>query len=267
MKLRAEEISQIIRDEIRDFDNKTKAVETGSVLTVGDGVARVYGLDHAQAGELVEFNNGVKGLILNLDQDSVGIAVMGSDSGIKEGDSVRRTGRIADVAVGNGMLGRVVNGLGEPIDDLGPIKSTETRRIETKAPGIIAREPVTEPMQTGIKAIDAMIPIGRGQRELIIGDRQTGKTAIAIDTIINQRHTGVKCVYVAIGQKQSTVAQVMERLRRSQALDYTVIVSATASDPAALQFLAPSPVLAYWPRNCQNLRQHDAIQSLRSVLC
>ncbi len=249
MKLRAEEISQIIRDEIRDFDNKTKAVETGSVLTVGDGVARVYGLDHAQAGELVEFNNGVKGLILNLDQDSVGIAVMGSDSGIKEGDSVRRTGRIADVAVGNGMLGRVVNGLGEPIDDLGPIKSTETRRIETKAPGIIAREPVTEPMQTGIKAIDAMIPIGRGQRELIIGDRQTGKTAIAIDTIINQRHTGVKCVYVAIGQKQSTVAQVMERLRRSQALDYTVIVSATASDPAALQFLAPytgCAIAEYW---------------------
>ncbi len=252
MKLRAEEISQIIKTEIQNFDTKTKAVETGSVLTVGDGVARVYGLDHAQSGELVEFHNGVKGLILNLDQDSVGIAIMGSDSGIKEGDIVKRTGRIADVPVGNGILGRVVNGLGEPIDDLGPIKSTETRRIETKAPGIIAREPVKEPMQTGIKAIDAMIPIGRGQRELIIGDRQTGKTAIALDTIINQRHTGVKCVYVAIGQKQSTVAQVMERLRRANALEYTVIVSATASDPAPLQFLAPytgCAIAEYWRDN------------------
>lgn len=252
MKLRAEEISQIIKDEIRDFETKTRAIETGSVLTVGDGVARVYGLENAQAGELVEFHNGVKGLILNLDQDSVGIAIMGSDSGIKEGDQVKRTGRIADVAVGNGILGRVVNGLGEPIDDLGPIKSTETRRIESKAPGIIAREPVSEPMQTGIKAIDAMIPIGRGQRELIIGDRQTGKTAIAIDTIINQRQTGVKCVYVAIGQKQSTVAQVMERLRRSDALSYTVIVSATASDPAPLQFLAPytgCAIAEYWRDN------------------
>lgn len=249
MRLKAEEISSIIREEIKDFDTKTKALETGTVLTVGDGVARVYGLERAQAGELVEFSNNVKGLILNLDQDNVGIAVMGSDTGIREGDVVRRTGRIADVKVGDAILGRVVNGLGEPIDDLGPIKSTETRRIETKAPGIIAREPVAEPMQTGIKAIDAMIPIGRGQRELIIGDRQTGKTAIAIDTIINQRHTGVKCVYVAIGQKQSTVAQVMERLRRSNALDYTVIVSASASDPAPLQFLAPytgCAIAEYW---------------------
>ncbi len=249
MRLRAEEISQIIKDEIKDFESKTKAIETGSVLTVGDGVARVYGLEHAQAGELVEFHNGVKGLILNLEQDNVGIAVMGSDIGIKEGDQVKRTGRIADVHVGDGVLGRVVNGLGEPIDDLGPIKSTETRRIESKAPGIIAREPVSEPMQTGIKAIDAMIPIGRGQRELIIGDRQTGKTAIAIDTIINQRHTGMKCVYVAIGQKQSTVAQVVERLRRSDALQYTVVVAATASDAAALQFLAPytgCAIAEYW---------------------
>lgn len=255
MKLRAEEISEIIKDEIKDFDNKTKAVETGSVLTVGDGVARVYGLDHAQAGELIEFHNGVKGLVLNLDQDSVGIAIMGSDRDIKEGSLVKRTGRIADVPVGDGILGRVVNGLGEPIDDLGPIKSTETRRIETKAPGIIAREPVKEPMQTGIKAIDAMIPIGRGQRELIIGDRQTGKTAIAIDAIINQRHTGVKCVYVAIGQKQSTVAQVMERLRRAHALEYTVIVSASASDPAPLQFLAPytgCAIAEYWRDNGQH---------------
>jgi F-type H+-transporting ATPase subunit alpha len=249
MRLRAEEISDIIKREIRDFETKTRAVETGSVLTVGDGVARVYGLENAQAGELVEFHNGVKGLILNLEQDNVGVAVMGSDSGIKEGDIVKRTGRIADVPVGDAILGRVVNGLGEPIDDLGPIKSSETRRIESKAPGIIAREPVAEPLQTGIKAIDAMIPIGRGQRELIIGDRQTGKTAIALDTIINQRHTGVKCVYVAIGQKQSTVAQVVERLRRSDALSYTVVVSATASDPAPLQYLAPytgCAIAEYW---------------------
>lgn len=238
MRLRAEEISDIISREIKDFNAKTTAVETGTVLTVGDGVARAFGLEHAQAGELVEFSNGIRGLILNLNQDSVGIAVMGSDRGIKEGDTVKRTGRIADVAVGDGVLGRVLNGLGEPIDDLGPLQCKERRRIETKAPGIIAREPVSEPMQTGIKAIDAMIPIGRGQRELIIGDRQTGKTAIAIDTIINQRNTGVKCVYVAIGQKQSTVAQVMERLRRSNALAYTVIVSASASDPAPLQFLS-----------------------------
>jgi len=249
MRLRAEEISQIIKDEIKDFDTRTKAIEVGVILTVGDGVARVFGLENAQSGELVEFHNGVKGLVLNLEQDNVGVAVMGSDDGLKEGDPVKRTGRIADVPVGNGLLGRVLNGLGEAIDGLGPIESSETRRIESKAPGIIAREPVSEPMQTGIKAIDAMIPIGRGQRELIIGDRGTGKTAIALDTIINQRHTGVKCVYVAIGQKQSTVAQVMERLRRSQALDYTVIVSASASDPAALQFLAPytgCAIAEYW---------------------
>lgn len=239
MKLRAEEISEIIRKEISNFDNKTKAIETGSVLMVGDGVARIYGLENAQAGELIEFSNGVKGLVLNLEQDNVGVAVMGPDDGIKEGDQVKRTGRIADVCVGDEVLGRVLNGLGNPIDGLGTIKSDHRRQIETKAPGIIAREPVSEPMQTGLKPIDAMIPIGRGQRELIIGDRQTGKTAIAIDTIINQRHTGVKCVYVAIGQKQSTVAQVMERLRRADALSYTVIVSATASDPAPLQFLAP----------------------------
>ena len=249
MRLNAEEISRIIKDEISNFDTQSRGIETGSVLNVGDGVARVYGLINAQSGELVEFNNGVKGLILNLDQDSVGVAVMGSDAGIKEGDQVKRTGRIADVIVGDELLGRVVNGLGEPIDGLGPIKSSLRRKIESKAPGIIAREPVSEPMQTGIKAIDAMIPIGRGQRELIIGDRQTGKTAIAIDTIINQKHTGVKCVYVAIGQKQSTVAQVMERLRKCDALKYTVIVSASASDPAPLQFLAPytgCAIAEYW---------------------
>ena len=249
MRLNANEISRIISDEIKDFSLKTKALETGTVLTVGDGVARVFGLEKAQSGELVEFQNSTQGLILNLEEDNVGIAVMGSDAGIKEGDQVKRTGRIADVTVGDEILGRVVNGLGQPIDELGPIKSNTRRRIETKAPGIIARAPVNEPMQTGIKAIDAMIPIGRGQRELIIGDRQTGKTAIAIDAIINQRHTGVKCVYVAIGQKQSTVARVMEKLKRADALSYTVIVSATASDPAPLQFLAPytgCAIAEYW---------------------
>ncbi len=239
MELRAEEVSRIIKEQIQGFETRTQIAETGSVLTVGDGVARIYGLERAQAGELVEFKNGVKGLILNLEEDSVGVAIMGSDVEIREGDIVKRTGRIADVAVGNAVLGRVLDGLGEPIDGKGPIVSNERRRIESKAPGIIAREPVSEPMQTGIKAIDAMIPVGRGQRELIIGDRQTGKTAIALDTILNQKHTGVKCVYVAIGQKQSTVAQVVDRLRKNGAMDYTVVVSATAADPAPLQFLAP----------------------------
>ena len=252
MEVRAEEISRIIQSEIKNFNTKTEISETGSVLSVGDGVARVYGLQRAQSGELVEFSNGVAGLILNLDEDSVGISIMGDDSGIREGDLVKRTGNIADVAAGDAVLGRVLGGLGEPIDEKGPIEATERRRIETKAPGIIAREPVTMPMQTGIKAIDAMIPIGRGQRELIIGDRQTGKTAVAIDTIINQKNSGVKCIYVAIGQKQSTVALVTEKLRQSGALDYTVIVSATASDPAPMQFLAPYTGCAlgeYWRDN------------------
>jgi F-type H+/Na+-transporting ATPase subunit alpha len=239
MELRAEEISRIIRKQIQDFDQKTEVMETGSVLTVGDGVARLYGLEKAQAGELVEFSNGVMALVLNLDADNVGVAIMGSDVGISEGDTVKRTGRIADVKVGNGVLGRVLDGLGQPIDGKGPIPGDDRRLIETKAPGIIAREPVGEPMQTGLTAIDAMIPIGRGQRELIIGDRQTGKTAVAIDAILNQKHTGVKCVYVAIGQKQSTVAQVVDRLTQSGAMDYTVVVSATAADPAPMQFLAP----------------------------
>ena len=249
MELRAEEISRIIRKQIQDFDQKTEVMETGSVLTVGDGVARLYGLERAQAGELVEFQNGSKGLVLNLDADSVGVAIMGRDTDIREGDSVKRTGRIADVGVGNGVLGRVLDGLGQPIDGKGPIAGDERRLIETKAPGIIAREPVGEPMQTGLTAIDAMIPIGRGQRELIIGDRQTGKTAVAIDAILNQKHTGVKCVYVAIGQKQSTVAQVVDRLAQNGALDYTVVVSASASDPAPMQFLAPYTGCAigeYW---------------------
>lgn len=252
MDLRAEEISRIIRNEIEDFPVRTEVAETGTVLSVGDGVARVFGLVRAQAGELVEFADGTKGLILNLDEDNVGIAIMGRDFEIREGDQVKRTGRIADVAVGDGILGRVVDGLGEPIDGLGPIVSSERRRIESKAPGIIAREPVTEPMQTGMKAIDAMIPIGRGQRELIIGDRQTGKTAIALDTIINQKGNGVRCIYVAIGQKQSTVAQVVDKLRKHGAMDYTVVVSATASDPAPMQFLAPYTGCAigeYWRDN------------------
>ena len=252
MQLRAEEISRIIRGQIADFEKKTQVVETGSVLSVGDGVARVYGLEKAQAGELVEFSTGVKGLVLNLNEDSVGIAVMGSDVAIREGDTVKRTGRIADVAVGDGVLGRVLDGLGNPIDGKGPVASTERRLIETKAPGIILREPVSEPMQTGLKAIDAMIPIGRGQRELIIGDRQTGKTAVALDTIINQKGSGVRCIYVAIGQKQSTVAQVVDKLTAAGAMEYTVIVSATASDPAPMQFLAPytgCSIGEYWRDN------------------
>ena len=200
----------------------------------------------------MEFSDGTQGLVLNLEEDNVGVCIMGTDVGIREGDSVRRTGRIADVPVGDGVLGRVLDGLGNPIDGQGPIQSSENRRIETKAPGIIAREPVSEPMQTGIKAIDAMVPIGRGQRELIIGDRQTGKTAVAIDAIINQKETGVRCIYVAIGQKQSTVAQVVERLKRSGAMDYTVVVSASASDAAPMQFLAPYTGCAlgeYWRDN------------------
>ena len=239
MEIRAEEVSRIIKEQIKDYSVKTQVFETGSILSVGDGVARIYGLERVKAGELIQFNNGIKGLVLNLDEDSVGVAIMGSDHNIREGDIVKRTGRIADVTVGDEVLGRVLDGLGQPIDGKGAIKSKKLRKIETKAPGIIAREPVSEPLQTGIKAIDAMIPIGRGQRELIIGDRQTGKTAIAIDAIINQKNSGVKCIYVAIGQKQSTVAQVVDRLKKSGAFEYTVVISATASDPAPLQFLAP----------------------------
>jgi F-type H+/Na+-transporting ATPase subunit alpha len=239
MQVRAEEISRIIKGQIQNFEQKTEVQETGSVLSVGDGVARVYGLEKVQAGELVEFASGQQGLVLNLNEDSVGIAVMADDSSIREGDTVKRTKRIADVVAGDGVLGRVLNGLGLPIDGKGDIKGGERRTIDTKAPGIIARKPVHEPMQTGLMAIDAMIPVGRGQRELIIGDRQTGKTAVAVDAIINQKGLGVKCVYVAIGQKQSTVAQVMAKLEQHGALAYTVIVAANASDPAALQYLAP----------------------------
>jgi F-type H+/Na+-transporting ATPase subunit alpha len=239
MQLRAEEISRIIQKQIASYDKTVEVMETGTVLTVGDGIARVYGLDSAMAGELVEFPNQLVGLVLNLDADSVGVALMGADTAVREGDTVKRTGRVFDVAVGDALAGRVVNALGLPIDGKGPINTTERRRVELKAPGIIARQSVGEPLQTGLVAIDAMIPIGRGQRELIIGDRQTGKTAVAVDTIINQKGKGVYCFYVAIGQKQSTVAAVVDRLNKFGAMEYTTVVCATASDMAPLQFIAP----------------------------
>ncbi|HWO09888.1 MAG TPA: F0F1 ATP synthase subunit alpha [Polyangiaceae bacterium] len=239
MQLSADEISQIIKSQIQNFDSATVVKETGTVLSTGDGIARLYGLEGAMAGELVQFNTGVFGLVLNLEDDNVGVALLGDPSAVREGDSVKRTGEIASVPVGEALLGRVVNTLGQPVDGKGPIEATAHRRIEIKAPGILDRQPVKEPMQTGIKAIDSMIPIGRGQRELIIGDRQTGKTAIAIDTILNQKNTGVRCVYVGIGQKASTIAQVVERLRVNGALSYTIIVTATATEAAPLQFLAP----------------------------
>ncbi|HKP57263.1 MAG TPA: F0F1 ATP synthase subunit alpha [Polyangiales bacterium] len=239
MQLRAEEISRIIQKQIASYDKTVEVMETGTVLTVGDGIARVYGLESAMAGELIEFPGQLMGMVLNLDADSVGIALMGSDTNVREGDTVKRTGRIFDVAVGNAMSGRVVNALGLPVDGKGPIQTTERRRVELKAPGIIQRQPVSEPLQTGIMAIDAMIPIGRGQRELIIGDRQTGKTAVAVDTIINQKGKDVFCFYVAIGQKQSTVAAVVDRLSKFGAMDYTTVVIAGASEMAPLQFIAP----------------------------
>ncbi len=238
MQLRAEEISRIIKEQIEQYDRQVEVMETGTILTVGDGIARVYGLDGAMAGELLEFPHNVMGMVLNLEEDNVGVVLFGQDSELREGDLVKRTGRIADAPVGKALLGRVVDSLGKPLDGKGPVPG-ERRRIEIKAPGIVQRDPVNEPLQTGIKAIDAMIPIGRGQRELILGDRGTGKTAIAIDTIINQRDTGVFCIYVAIGQKQSTVAQVVTRLEAVGAMRYTTVVAATASDPAPLQFLAP----------------------------
>ncbi|MFO0573027.1 MAG: F0F1 ATP synthase subunit alpha [Polyangia bacterium] len=239
MELRAEEISQIIRKQIEDYDQKVSVQETGTVLMTGDGIARVYGLSGAMAGEMLEFPHGIRGLVLNLEEDNVGVALLGNFELIKEGDLVKRTGTIASVPAGKGVLGRVVNALGQPVDGKGPIDAAEMRKVEIKAPGIVARQPVGEPMQTGIKAIDSMIPIGRGQRELIIGDRQTGKTAIAVDTIINQRGQNMHCIYVAIGQKQSTVAQVVDRLQQAGAMEYTTVVVAGASEPAPLQFLAP----------------------------
>jgi F-type H+-transporting ATPase subunit alpha len=239
MQLRAEEISNIIKQQIASYEKSVDVVETGTVLTVGDGIARIYGLESAMAGELLEFPGGVFGMALNLEEDNVGCAIFGSDVGISEGDTVKRTGRIVEVPVGPALVGRVVNALGQPIDGRGPIESKLTRRVELKAPGIVARQPVSEPLQTGLKAIDSMIPIGRGQRELIIGDRQTGKTAVALDTIINQKGKGVYCFYVAIGQKQSTVAQVVDKLTQFGAMEYTTVVLAGASEPAPLQFIAP----------------------------
>jgi F-type H+/Na+-transporting ATPase subunit alpha len=239
MQIRAAEISDVIREQIKEYEKQLEVRETGTVLSTGDGIARIYGLDKAAAGELVEFPHSVYGLVLNLEEDNVGVAVLGEQQAIKEGDEVRRTGRIAEVPVGEPLLGRVVNALGQPVDGKGPINTQHTRRIELKAPGIVVRQPVKEPLQTGIKAIDAMIPIGRGQRELIIGDRQTGKTAIALDTIINQRGGDVHCFYVAIGQKRSTVAQVVDKLTRFGAMEYTTVVLASASEPAPMQFIAP----------------------------
>jgi F-type H+-transporting ATPase subunit alpha len=239
MDIKPAEITDILKREIKEYDREVDVAETGTVLSVGDGIARVFGLDSVMAGELVELPGGLTGLVLNLEEDNVGIAVMGETHHVREGDSVRRTGRILEVPVGMELVGRVVGALGIPIDGKPAIQSSERRRVELKAPGIVARKSVHEPLQTGIKAIDAMTPIGRGQRELIIGDRQTGKTAIAIDTIINQKKTGVFCIYVAIGQKQSTVAQVVDRLNQHGAMDYTIVVAACASEPAPLQYLAP----------------------------
>ena len=239
MQIRASEISDIIKEQIREFGQDVEVRETGRVLSTGDGIARIHGLDRCAAGELLEFEGGLYGMVLNLEEDNVGAAVFADPETIHEGSEVKRTGRIAEVPVGDAMLGRVVNALGQPIDGLGEIKSDGTRRVEVKSPGIVERQPVGEPLQTGIKAIDAMIPIGRGQRELIIGDRQTGKTAVAIDTIINQKGGDVICIYVAIGQKRSSVAQVVDRLKKHGAMDYTVVVAATSSESAPLQFIAP----------------------------
>jgi len=239
MEIRAAEISDVIKEQIAEYSRQVEVRETGIVLSCGDGIARVYGLDKAAAGELILFPHDVSGMVLNLEEDNVGAVLFGEAQAIGEGDEVRRTGRIAEVPVGPALRGRVVNALGLPIDGKGPIQTKESRRIELKAPGIVARQSVKEPLQTGIKAVDTMIPIGRGQRELIIGDRQTGKTAVALDTIVNQRGGDVTCIYVAIGQKRSTVAQVVEKLTRAGAMDYTTVVAATASEAAPLQFIAP----------------------------
>ena len=239
MEIRAEEISQIIRGQIKDYQKKVEMSETGVVLSVGDGVARVYGVQNAMAMEMLEFPGGIFGLCLNLEEDNVGVAIMGDDTKIKEGDTVKRTGRIAEIPVGEPVLGRVIDAVGNPLDGKGPINAKEFRRIEMVAPGVIARQPVKESMYTGIKAIDAMTPIGRGQRELIIGDRQIGKTAIGVDAIINQKDSGIYCIYVAVGQKKSTVAQVVDVLTRHGAMAYTTVVAACASDPATQQYIAP----------------------------
>jgi F-type H+-transporting ATPase subunit alpha len=247
MEIRAAEISAILKQQIENFGNEADVTEVGQVLSVGDGVARVHGLDKVQAGEMVEFPGGIRGMALNLEADNVGVVIFGDDRAIKEGDTVKRTGTIVDVPVGRGLLGRVVDGLGNPIDGKGPLVNVERKRVEVKAPGIIPRKSVHEPMQTGLKAIDSLVPIGRGQRELIIGDRQTGKTAVALDTILNQKSVNASgdeskklyCIYVAIGQKRSTVAQFVKTLEDNGALEYSIVVAATASEPAPLQFLAP----------------------------
>jgi F-type H+-transporting ATPase subunit alpha len=245
MSIRADEISEILKQQIENYEATVQVSETGTVLSVGDGIARLHGLESAMAGELLEFPGGLKGMVLNLEEDNVGAAIFGSDIEIKEGDTVKRTGKIVQVPVGPGLMGRVVDGLGNPIDGKGPIDAVESKPVEIKAPGIVERKSVHEPMQTGLKAIDSMVPIGRGQRELIIGDRQTGKTAVAVDAIINQKvfkddpKRKMHCVYVAIGQKQSTVAQVVRKLEESGAMEYTCVVVAGASDPAPMQFLAP----------------------------
>ncbi|MCL6697186.1 F0F1 ATP synthase subunit alpha [Sphingomonas sp. NSE70-1] len=247
MDIRAAEISRVIRDQIANFDADAQVSEVGSVLSVGDGIARIHGLDNVQAGEMVEFEDGTKGMALNLESDNVGVVIFGSDSAIKEGTTAKRTGAIVDVPVGKGLLGRVVDALGNPIDGKGPIETTERRRVEVKAPGIIPRKSVHEPVQTGLKALDALVPVGRGQRELIIGDRQTGKTAVAIDTFINQKEINkggdesqkLYCIYVAVGQKRSTVAQIVRALEENGAMEYSIVVAATASEPAPLQYLAP----------------------------
>ena len=238
-QIRADEISRVLREEIENYERAVDVAETGSVISVGDGIARVYGLENVMSGELIEFKGGISGIALNLEEDQVGAVLLGEYSGIKEGDEVRRTGRIMSVPVGEGLIGRVVDALGLPIDGKGPIEAKAYNAIERLAPGVVDRQPVKEPLQTGIKAIDAMIPIGRGQRELIIGDRQTGKTTAALDTIINQKGGDVICIYVAIGQKRSTVAQVVKTLENYGAMEYTVVVAATASDPAPMQYIAP----------------------------
>ncbi|MCE5211070.1 MAG: F0F1 ATP synthase subunit alpha, partial [Deltaproteobacteria bacterium] len=236
--IKAEEISQIISEQIKSYEKKLDISETGTVLSVGDGIARVYGVQNAMAMELLEFPGGILGMVLNLEADNVGVAVLGEVTHIKEGDIVKRTGKIAQVPVGEALLGRVIDATGAPLDGKGPIETKEFRRIEMVAPGVIQRQPVNQPMYTGLKAIDAMTPIGRGQRELIIGDRQIGKTAIGIDAIIRQKDTGVKCIYVAIGQKKSTVSQIVEKLKQHDALSYTCVVAGCASDPATLQYVA-----------------------------
>ena len=247
MDIKPAEISEILKKKVKEFGKEAEVSEIGQVLSVGDGIARIYGLDNVEAGEMVEFPGSIKGMALNLEEDNVGVVIFGDDSSIKEGDTVKRTGSIVEVPVGKGLLGRVVDSLGNPIDGKGPIESSEKRRVDVKAPGIIPRKSVSEPMQTGLKAIDSLIPIGRGQRELIIGDRQTGKTAVAIDTILNQKEINASgdeneklyCIYVAIGQKRSSVAQIVKTLEENGALEYSIVVAATASEPAPLQFLAP----------------------------